>query len=197
MSELIIKNDINNNFFTKLKNKFNKPLTSLQMLIIFFFIYSIIGWCLESLYCMHELGHFEKRGFLFGPLCPIYGYGAIIILLILKPFSKNNFTLFLSSAIILSVFEYLVSYGLDALFAMKFWDYTNNFLNINGRIALWFSVIWGIFGILFINYIHPAITKFTNFLFKKVNVPLQHIVLYLIVFVYIADTLLSIVRYLI
>lgn len=168
---------------------FNKPLTKLQLLIISFFIYSVIGWLLESLYSIYELGHFVNRGFLFGPLCPIYGYGAIIILLILKPFNKNNFTLFISSAIILSVFEYLVGFGLDAMFSMRFWDYTNEFLNINGRITLWFSLIWGIGGIIFINFIHPTITKFLKFLTKNLKPTLQHILLYLIIIGYIADTL--------
>jgi len=118
------------NLFTIIKEKFHKPLSKLQILIIFFFIYSIIGWCLESLYAVFELGHFTKRGFLFGPLCPIYGYGAIIVLLILKPFNKNSIILFISGAILLSIFEYLVGYGLDAMFSMRFWDYTNQFLNI-------------------------------------------------------------------
>lgn len=186
---------IKENFLTNLKNRFHKPLSNLQLLIIFFFIYSIIGWCLESLYAVYELGHFTKRGFLFGPLCPIYGYGAIIVLLILKPFNKNNITLFISGAIILSIFEYLVSYGLDAMFAMKFWDYTNEFLNINGRITLWFTIIWGIFGLVFINYLHPKLEKFINKYLKKINISIQHIVLYVFVFLYIVDTLLSTVRY--
>jgi len=186
---------IKTNLFTDLKNRFHKPLSKFQLLIIFFFIYSIIGWCLESLYAVYELGHFTKRGFLFGPLCPIYGYGAIIVLLILKPFNKNNITLFISGAILLSVFEYLVGYGLDAMFAMKFWDYTNEFLNINGRITLWFAIIWGLFGIIFINYLHPKIEKFINKHLNKVNISLQHVILYVFVFLYIVDTLLSTVRY--
>ena len=188
---------INNNIFNKLKNKFNTPLTSLQMLIIFFFIYAIIGWILETVYCVYVVGHFEKRGFLYGPLCPIYGYGALILLVTLKRFDKNKITLFVMSAVIFSVFEYLVGYGLDALFGMKFWDYSNDFLNINGRIALWFSVIWGVFGILFMNYIHPTIKKFTNFAMNRTNVALQHIILYLILLIFIIDTVLSIAKYII
>lgn len=188
---------INTNLFNKLKNRFNIPLTNLQMLIIFFFIYSIIGWILETVYCVYMVGHFEKRGFLYGPLCPIYGYGALILLVTLKKFNKNKITLFIMSAVIFSVFEYLVSYGLDALFSMKFWDYSNDFLNINGRIALWFSVIWGIFGILFMNYIHPTIKKFTDFAMNRTNNILQHIILYLIVLTYLGDTVLSIIKYII
>lgn len=188
---------IDTNLFNKLKNRFNIPLTNLQMLIIFFFIYSIIGWILETVYCVYIVGHFEKRGFLYGPLCPIYGYGALILLVTLKKFNKNKITLFIMSAVIFSVFEYLVSYGLDALFSMKFWDYSNDFLNINGRIALWFSVIWGIFGILFMNYIHPTIKKFTNFAMNRTSNILQHILLYLIVLTYLGDTVLSIIKYII
>lgn len=183
----------NNAFFSK----FNKPLTTFQQLTVFFFLYAIIGWCLETIYCVYTLGHFEKRGFLFGPLCPIYGYGAIILLVLLQPFKKNNLILFISSAVIFSVFEYLVGYGLDALFSMKFWDYTNDFLNINGRIALWFSVIWGVFGILFMNYIHPIIKKITNKTFDKVNYTFQHLIIYFVILIFVIDTVLSIIKYII
>lgn len=177
------------------KSRFDKALTKFQMLIIFFFIYAIIGWILETIYCVYELGHFQKRGFLFGPLCPIYGYGAIILLVALHPFNKNKFTLFISSAIIFSVFEYLVGYGLDALFSMKFWDYTNDFLNINGRITLWFSIIWGVFGVLFLHYIHPIIEKFTDKCMNKLNNILQHFILYFVIIIYIADTVFSTIKY--
>lgn len=187
----------NTNLINNLKNKFNTPLTDLQMLVIFFFIYAIIGWILETVYCVYIVGHFEKRGFLYGPLCPIYGYGALILLVTLKRFDKNKITLFIVSAVIFSVFEYLVGYGLDALFGMKFWDYSNDFLNINGRIALWFSAIWGIFGILFMNYIHPTVKKFTNFAINRTNNVFQHIILYLIVLIFILDTILSIIKYII
>ena len=180
------------NFFNK---KFNKPLTEHQILIIYFFIYAVLGWILETIYCVYELGHFEKRGFLYGPLCPIYGYGAIILLVILKPFKNKNLLLFIYSAVVFSVFEYLVGYSLEALFSMKFWDYTNDVLNINGRITLWFSVIWGIFGVLFMNYIHKFTEKITEICKHRINYVLQHIVLYAIMIVYAVDTLLSIIRY--
>lgn len=187
--------DKSSKFVSFFKEKFNKPLTNSQTLIIFFFVYAILGWILETLYCIYELGHFEKRGFLYGPLCPIYGYGAIILLVVLKPFKNRNLLLFIYSAIVFSVFEYLVGYSLEALFSMKFWDYTNDILNINGRITLWFSIIWGIFGILFMNYIHKFVEKITNTCKNKANYIVQHIVLYLIILVYIVDTVFSIVRY--
>lgn len=197
LEENDVVNELDSNLPAISVNKLNKPLSNLQMLIIFFFIYAVIGWLLETLYCVYTLGHFEKRGFLYGPLCPIYGYGVIILLVVLKPFNKNKITLFISSAIIFSVFEYLVSYGLDALFAMKFWDYTNDAYNINGRIALWFSVIWGFFGILFLNYIHPVIKSVIDKLLGKTNYIVQHIILYTIIVVYCADTIFSIVKYII
>lgn len=193
-TEVTLKNNspLLSNFFN---NKFNKPLTEHQILIIFFFIYAVLGWILETIYCVYELGHFEKRGFLYGPLCPIYGYGAIILLVILKPFKNKNLLLFIYSAIVFSVFEYLVGYSLEALFSMKFWDYTNDVLNINGRITLWFSVIWGIFGVLFMNYIHKFTEKIIEMCRHKINYVLQHIMLYAIMIVYAVDTLLSIIRY--
>ena len=115
--------DIMSNALLKVNS--HKQLSYVEKLILFFFIYAFIGWLLETLYCAYELGHLTKRGFLLGPICPIYGYGALILLIFLQPFKDNNVKLFFASAIIFSIFEYLVGFSLEALLLMEFWDYTN------------------------------------------------------------------------
>lgn len=118
-------------------NKFEK-------IVLYFFIYAFLGWIAEEIYCVIVTHGFTNRGFLFGPLCPIYGYGALILILLLKDYKSKPVKLFFLSAIIFSVFEYITDFVLQAFFATRFWDYTGEFLNLNGRITLSFSLLWGI-----------------------------------------------------
>ena len=85
---------------------------------------------METIYSLMVLGHFTKRGFLFGPICPIYGFGAILMILFISKYKKNSFKLFIASAFIFSAFEYVVGFALDAIFAAKWWDYTYDFFEI-------------------------------------------------------------------
>ena len=91
-------------------------LNRIQTLIMYFFIFAFLGWVMETLYSIYSLGYFTKRGFLYGPICPIYGFGALMLILFLAKYRNNNLKLFIYAAIIFSAFEYVVSYGLDALF---------------------------------------------------------------------------------
>lgn len=122
----------------------NKALSNFQKIVIYFVIYSFLGWICEEIFCVVSTHEFVKRGFLFGPICPIYGYGAIILIALLKDYKNKPIKLFCLSAIIFSVFEYITDFFLQALFSTKWWDYTGQFLNLNGRITLSFSLVWGI-----------------------------------------------------
>lgn len=176
--------------------KTKKELEYYEKVILFFFIYAFIGWLLETAYCFYELGYFTKRGFLIGPICPIYGYGAVMLLVLLKPVKNNMIKLFFSAIVVFTIFEYLVGYGLESLFLMNFWDYTGQFLNINGRVTLAFSIIWGLFAILFINYLHPIIEKFTNWIFEKIPSSIPSLVIKVLLVIFVVDTILSSVKYL-
>ena len=171
-----------------------KKLSQLNLIILYFFIYSFIGWALETVYSVYELGYITKRRFLFGPLCPIYGSGALILLYLTTKFKKNNITLFIVSAILFTIFEYIVGYGLDALFANNWWDYTNEILNLNGRVSILYSLIWGIFAVLFLNYMHPFIEKKVNIILEKIPYNLQIILLRLCMLVFIIDYILSCIK---
>ena len=98
--------------------------------------------------------------------------------------------------IIFSIFEYVAGFALDALFATKWWDYSNDFFNLNGRISIFYSFVWGIFAILFVNHIHPFIKKYIDKILANISYYLQISILYLLTIAYIFDTILSIIKYL-
>ena len=181
---------------SKEKNR-NKSLSQFKYILLFFFLYAFIGWLLESGYAIYNLGKFTKRGFLYGPICPIYGYGAVILILFLQKYKDNSIKLFIYSAFVFSTLEYFVSFGLEALFHEKWWDYTNEFFNLNGRISIFYSFVWGIFAILFINNIHPFFEKHINILLQKVSYSWQITTLYAIALIYLVDTIFSIIKYMI
>lgn len=174
----------------------NKKDISIKYLALYYLIYSVIGWLLETFYALATTGQFVKRGFLYGPLCPIYGWGAIILLSLLKKYKSNSLKLFFYSAIVFSIFEYIVGFALDALFAAKWWDYSNDFMNLNGRISIFYSFAWGIIAIIFINHIHPFIEKKVEKLAKKISTVTQESAIKFGIILVIIDTILSCVRYL-
>ena len=158
---------------------------------MYFFIFAVFGWLLETIYSFIVLGHFTNRGFLYGPVCPIYGWGAIILIVFLSKYKNNGLKLFTYSAIIFSAFEYYVSYILEALFREHWWDYTNDFLNLNGRISIFYSLAWGILAIIFIGHIFPYMQKKVDNLIAKVPSKVATKCINLLVLVFILDTIIS------
>lgn len=159
-------------------------------LLTYLILYSFFGWILESICKTVEQRKFVNSGFLNGPICPIYGCGAIIMILCLNSLKDNIFLLFIVSFLVLSIWEYIVGVLLEKLFKTKYWDYSHLKFNIKGRVCLKNSIFWGILGVLFIKYIHPFIQS------KIVLVPLD-ILIYCNVVLYIAviiDTIVSSVK---
>ena len=178
--------------------KFTPPkMPRLYIYFLYFLIFAIIGWLLETSFSFYALGHFTKRGFLYGPLCPIYGWGAIILIMFFSTYRKHNIKLFIYSAIIFSIFEYFVSFILEASFSQNWWDYTNEFMNLNGRISIFYSFAWGIIAILFINLIYPFFKKKVNKILSKIPYRIQLVTVYMLVLTFLSDTVLSIIKYLI
>ena len=182
------------NVRTSIKSK--PKLNRVQICILYFFLFVFIGWLMETLYAIYNLGHFTKRGFLYGPICPIYGYGTLMLILFLGKYRKNNLKLFVYAAVLFSAFEYIAGYALDALFSMHWWDYTNEFFNLNGRISIFYSFAWGIIAILFLNHIYPFLKKKINLLLSKIPYRLQVSFIYLLFTIFIIDTIASCIRYL-
>ena len=162
-------------------DKKSTHLVSIRYILLYFLIYAFIGWLLETVYAIGTLGHFVKRGFLYGPLCPIYGWGAVILVCILQKYKSKPLKLFFYSAIVFSVFEYVAGFALDALFSDRWWDYTNDFMNLNGRISL---------------FVHPFIEKIVKKVLKKIPAHIQIIVINLAFILLSTDTILSCIRYL-
>lgn len=127
--------------------------------LILFFIYSFIGWVWETTYCSIIEHRFINRGFLHGPLCPVYGFGGMIVMYLLKPIANTWLLLFLTSIFLLSVLEYFTSWILEKIFHTKWWDYSKTKFNLNGRICLKSSVCFGIMGTLAAHFLHPFLEK--------------------------------------
>ena len=123
-------------------------------------LYSFAGWVLESVCKTVEQRKFVNSGFLYGPFCPIYGFGALIMLLCLSFLKEKPVLLFIAAFFILSIWEYLVGIFLEKVFKTKYWDYSHLKFNFQGRVCLKNSLFWGILGVLFICIIHPFIEKY-------------------------------------
>lgn len=188
-----MKNAVTN--VKKISNN-NSKIPKIYMYILYFFIFSFLGWTLETLYSFVVLGHFTNRGFLYGPICPIYGFGALILIIFLSKYKKSALKLFTYSAIIFSVFEYFVSYMLEALFQTYWWDYSNDFFNLNGRISIFYSFAWGISAILFCGHIFPFFKKKLNTVLSKTPYKLKLFIINLLLIIWIIDTILSCINYL-
>lgn len=137
----------------------------------YFIVYSFCGFLLETVFGIYSKGVLESRqSFLFGPFCIIYGIGALLMITFLSGLKNRPIVLFLLSAVIGTITEYLMSYFCELIFHFKWWDYSTMDLNINGRICLYFFIMWGFLGIILIKYINPALDKFINFLKSKINI---------------------------
>lgn len=126
--------------------------------IILFFFYSAAGWIVESTYCSIGEKRFINRGFLTGPMCPIYGTGALVMTVFLyNPFYDKPLFVFLLGMLLCDIVEYITSFLMELLFHARWWDYTYEFLNIKGRICLKHTLYWGIASIMFVYVLHPGI----------------------------------------
>jgi len=135
-----------------------------------FLIYAFLGWCAEVIYATLKKGKFVNRGFLSGPVCPIYGVGILAVLLILDPLKDNIILLFIGSIILTSVIEFLTGFILEKFFNQKWWDYTEEPFNIKGYICLKFSLRWGVACVVIVNIIHPMILNLLLILPKPIIV---------------------------
>lgn len=137
--------------------------------ILYFFIYAILGWCCEVVYCSVPAGHFINRGFLNGPYCPIYGFGALVILAFLEPFFAQPVLVFLLGILATSALEYFTSWLMEKLFHARWWDYSQKKFNLKGRICLQNSLMFGALGLILVYFIHPAVSRLIHALPAQVD----------------------------
>ena len=131
---------------------------------ILFMIYSFIGWCMEVLTVLIPKKKFVNRGFLIGPYCPIYGYGCLLIIILLKNNLDDPLALFLKAIVICSLLEYFTSFFMEKLFNARWWDYSNKKFNINGRICLETMLPFGILACLVMYVLNPFFESKINLL---------------------------------
>ena len=124
---------------------------------LLFMIYSVAGWIMEVTCKSFEAKKFINRGFMIGPYCPIYGWGAIFITILLKRYISDWVVLFFMSMITCGVLEYLTSYVMEKLFHARWWDYSRRKYNINGRICLETLVPFGLLGLTIMYITNPII----------------------------------------
>lgn len=135
----------------------------------YFLIYSFLGWVLEVAYHGAVVGKIVNRGFLNGPVCPVYGFGMLGILALLHSVNTQNLPLeqtsipflFVTGTILCTLVELFAGWLLDQLFHIRWWDYSNQRFNFHGYICLKFSLLWGLAVVLVIRFIHPAFRNFT------------------------------------
>lgn len=165
-------------------------MTKYLSIFLLLIIYSFLGWCGEMIYCsIGQRKLCEKRGFLNGPLCPIYGHGALIVLLFLNGGCANPILTFLFGAILTSIVEYVTSYLMEKFFHMRWWDYSRYRFHINGRVCLLNSTLFGLASVFLCHFANPPIVSWVKKLFTSgVGLPLSVAVL----IVYTADIILSV-----
>ena len=166
------------------------PLSRFAYAFLLLMTYSIIGWCGEMVYCsICQRKLCEKRGFLNGPVCPIYGHGALVVLLCLHGGCKNPLLTFLLGAVLTSLVEYITSFAMEKLFHMRWWDYSQYKFHLNGRICLLNSTLFGLASVFLCHFANPPISAWlAGLLASGAAVPLSLILLA----VYLTDIVLSV-----
>ena len=129
----------------------------LSLLFLYFVIYAFLGWILETVYCSVRERRFVARGFLYGPVCPIYGVGVLMMLCWFTPFTGRPLLFYVVATVCMSAWEYLVAWILETTTHIKYWDYSNRRFNLHGRICLSISLTWGVLAYLVIFWIHPVV----------------------------------------
>jgi uncharacterized membrane protein len=165
---------------------------------IYFFLYSFCGWFFESCYCSLRPKKWINRGFLRGPFCPIYGVGALVILICLLPFREmtdnnyiNELLIFVVGMIVCDIVEYLTSFIMEKAFNARWWDYSQQPFNLNGRICLTHTLYWGTASCLFLYVIHPIVDVY---FVSQVNIESRKLLVYIISCVFIIDVINTIIN---
>jgi len=169
---------------------------SFSNLLLFFTIYSFFGWLLETVSASINERKFINRGFLAGFFCPIYGFGAVLIVQSSRWVNtafENYFTALvisvLFSVILVTALEYITGYILEKIFNCKWWDYSNNATNLHGYICLKYSILWGILAFLLLHVVHPVISKIV---FSIPASTKDYIATFLLLY-FLADTVKSVI----
>lgn len=159
----------------------------IRVYFLLFIIYAFLGWCMEVIGKLIQYKRFINRGFLIGPYCPIYGYGALLITFLLKKYTNDPITLFIMAILVCGTLEYLTSYFMEKIFHARWWDYSQRKFNINGRVCLNTIIPFGLLG-MFIMYVSNP------FLIGKIESLSEiwlNILFWTLLVVYVIDNIIS------
>ncbi len=154
--------------------------TDIEHLFLMFIIFAFIGWVCEEFYVSFANRRFVYRGMLYGPICPIYGFGGIIIVYCLYPWRNSWLILFLASMILTSLLEYASSWILEKMFHAKWWDYSSRKFNIHGRVCLLNSTLFGLLGVAQWHFVEPFVYRLLYMEFLQPYVRTIYIIIALI-----------------
>lgn len=171
---------------------------SLLDYIFYFFFYSFIGWFFESCYCSIRPKKWVNRGFLRGPICPIYGTGGLVMMVCLLPLRHitkslyiNELIIFVAGAILCDIVEFMTSYIMEKLFNARWWDYSNKKFNIQGRICLTHTFYWGTSACLFVFILEPIMNLY---IVGQVSESSRNILTYIFLTVFAFDLLDTVIH---
>ncbi|MDP4132898.1 MAG: putative ABC transporter permease [Bacillota bacterium] len=162
-------------------------VNNIKSFILLFFVYSFIGWCMEVAITIIKNKKLVNRGFLVGPLCPIYGWGVLLLTLFLKKYSHDWIATFAMSILICGILEYLTSYFMEILFGARWWDYSERKFNINGRICLETLIPFGIGGTFVLEFVNPFFID----IIRNIPAALTNFIIVVLLFVFTVDTIIS------
>ncbi len=167
-------------------------LISLINYVLMFFAFSAIGWIIETIYCSLGNKKFINRGFLYGPVCPIYGAGALLFEILVaplsEPFAKRWWLVVIVGMVLADILEYLTSYIMEKLFNARWWDYSENFLNLHGRICFKHTCYWGLFSFIFVYVVSPVYNYFIGFVPQNT----RNIAVGIILVIFLVDLILTV-----
>ena len=165
---------------------------------IYFYLYSFVGWFFESCYCSLRPKKWINRGFLRGPFCPIYGVGALTILICLLPFRSltdnhyiNEALIFVVGMVVCDIVEYLTSFVMEKAFNARWWDYSEKKFNLHGRICLTHTLYWGTCSCLFLYVLHPLVDIY---FVSQINTDSRKTLVYIITTVFVLDVLNTVIN---
>ena len=162
-------------------------INTIEIYFLLFISYAFLGWCMEVICKLIEKGKFINRGFLIGPYCPIYGWGAIAITLLLKRYTYDVLVLFVMSTIICSIIEYFTSYFMEKRYHARWWDYSNKKFNINGRICLETLIPFGILGVIIMYVTNPWLLN----IYEKIPAIYLHVITAILAIIFLVDNIIS------
>ena len=160
---------------------------TLTQYFLLFMIYSVAGWVLEVTCKLIEYKRFINRGFLIGPYCPIYGWGAVAITFLLYRYSYDPLILFFMTLLTCSILEYATSWVMEKLFKARWWDYSKRKFNVDGRVCLGTMIPFGIFGMILTYVTNPLIISGLD----KVNPTTLNIIAIVLLVIYLVDNVIS------